>query len=192
MVSFDTLGTDDDTTYYYDGEGQRVMKAVGGSGGPVTIYVYNALRQLVAEYATRWRPLSGTQYLTSDHLGSTRVVTGSDGGAPVVVSRHDYLPFGEEILGRGGRTTALKFAADPVSGPAQKFTGMVMGGSRVKATVIFTLLPRHIFGEVGSLRCSFSSPSATRCISSLTRRSLEIRLNLRRYGAHGNKEASSS
>ena len=120
MVSFDTLGTDDDTTYYYDGEGRRVKKAVGGTGGPETIYVYNVAGQLVAEYATRRRPLSGTQYLTQDHLGSTRAVTGPDGAA---VSRHDYLPFGEEILGRGGRTTALKYAADSMSGPAQKFTG---------------------------------------------------------------------
>ena len=120
MVSFDTLGTDGDTTYYYDGEGRRVKKAVGGSGGPETIYVYNVAGQLVAEYATSWRPLSGTQYLTQDHLGSTRAVTGPDGAA---VSRHDYLPFGEEILGRGGRTTALKYAADSMSGPAQKFTG---------------------------------------------------------------------
>ena len=120
MVSFDTTGTDQDTTYYYDGEGRRVKKAVGGTGGPETIYVYNVAGQLVAEYATRWRPLSGTQYLTQDHLGSTRAVTGPDGA---VVSRHDYLPFGEEILGRGGRTTALKYAADSMSGPAQKFTG---------------------------------------------------------------------
>ena len=32
MVSFDTTGTDQDTTYYYDGEGRRVKKAVGGTG----------------------------------------------------------------------------------------------------------------------------------------------------------------
>ena len=125
MVSFDTLGTDDDTTYHYDGEGRRVKKVVGGSGGPVTIYVYNVLGQLVAEYATRWRPLSGTHYVTKDHLGSTRVVTGPDGAA---VSRHDYLPFGEEILGRGGRTTALNYPADSMSGPAQKFTGKERDG----------------------------------------------------------------
>ena len=123
MVSFDTTGTDDDTTYYYDGEGRRVKKAVGGTGGPETIYVYNVAGQLVAEYATRRRPLSGTHYLTPDHLGSTRAVTGSDGAAPVVLSRHDYLPFGEEILGRGGRTAALNYVSDAISGPAQKFTG---------------------------------------------------------------------
>ena len=121
MVSFDTTGTDGDATYYYDGDGRRVKKAVGGTGGPVTIYVYNVAGQLVAEYATRWRPLSGTQYLTQDHLGSTRAVTGPDGAA---VSRHDYLPFGEEIeASRGNRSSVSGYTADLTDGPAQKFTG---------------------------------------------------------------------
>ena len=119
MVSFDTTGLNTDGTYHYDGEGRRVKRVVGGV---TTTYVYTAGGQLVAEYATSGTPLPGIRYLTPDHLGSTRVVTqavvsGSDGG---VVSRHDYLPFGEEIGSLGGRTTALKYSA---SGPAQKFTG---------------------------------------------------------------------
>ena len=119
MVSFDTTGADTDGTYSYDGEGRRVKRVVGGV---TTTYVYNVLGQLVAEYASSGTPLPGIRYLTPDHLGSTRVVTqavvsGSDGG---VVSRHDYLPFGEEIGSLGGRTTALKYSA---AGPAQKFTG---------------------------------------------------------------------
>ena len=119
MVSFDTTGVNTDATYQYDGEGRRVKRVVGGV---TTTYVYNVLGQLVAEYASRGTPLPGIRYLTTDHLGSTRVVTqavvsGPDGG---VVSRHDYLPFGEEIGSLGGRTTALKYSA---SGPAQKFTG---------------------------------------------------------------------
>ena len=104
--------------YRYDGEGRRVQKEV--VGGKTTTYVYNAAGQLVAEYAGTVP--GALRYLTPDHLGSTRVVTGavvsgSDGG---VVSRHDYLPFGEEIGSLGGRTAALKYSA---SGPAQKFTG---------------------------------------------------------------------
>ena len=119
MVSFDTTGVNTDATYHYDGEGRRVKRVVGGV---TTTYVYNAGGQLVAEYATSGTPLPGIRYLTPDHLGSTRVVTqavvsGSDGG---VVSRHDYLPFGEEIGSLGGRTAALKYSA---TGPAQKFTG---------------------------------------------------------------------
>ena len=126
MVFFDEpVGTDRDTTYVYDGEGRRVRKMVGGSSGIVTTYVYNVSGQLLAEYGGTAPDTPGTRYLTADHLGSTRVVTGavvsgSDGG---VLSRHDYLPFGEEILGQGGRTTALKYSADSMSGPSQKFTG---------------------------------------------------------------------
>ena len=123
MVTFDTSGTDDDTTYAYDGEGRRVRKVVGGSSGATTTYVYNVLGQLVAEY-TGTVP-GALRYLTSDHLGSTRVVTDSDGAA---ISRHDYLPFGEEIPGLGGRTPALKYSADGMSGPAQKFTGKERDG----------------------------------------------------------------
>ena len=119
MVSFDTTGVNTDATYHYDGEGRRVKRVVGGV---TTTYVYNVLGQLVAEYASSGTLLPGIRFLTPDHLGSTRVVTqavvsGSDGG---VVSRHDYLPFGEEIGSLGGRTTALKYSA---SGTAQKFTG---------------------------------------------------------------------
>ena len=119
MVSFDTTGVETDGTYSYDGEGRRVKRVVGGV---TTTYVYNVLGQLVAEYASSGTLLPGIRYLTPDHLGSTRVVSqavvsGSDGG---VVSRHDYLPFGEEIGSLGGRTAALKYSA---SGPAQKFTG---------------------------------------------------------------------
>ena len=119
MVSFDTTGVNTDATYQYDGEGRRVKRVVGGV---TTTYLYNAGGQLVAEYATSGAPLAGIRYLTQDHLGSTRVVTqavvsGPDGG---VVSRHDYLPFGEEIGSLGGRTAALKYSA---SGTAQKFTG---------------------------------------------------------------------
>ncbi|MEP6850910.1 MAG: hypothetical protein ABI999_18780 [Acidobacteriota bacterium] len=42
-------------------------------------------------------------YLTSDHLGSPRINTDQNGA---VIARHDYMPFGEEIDGTGGRTTA--------------------------------------------------------------------------------------
>ena len=121
LVAFDeSLGTDSDTTYSYDGEGRRVQKVVGGSGGITTTYVYNAAGQLVAEYTNPWRQETGTRYLTADHLGSTRVVTGEDQG---VLSRHDYLPFGEEIGSLGDRDQVDGYTASRLDGPAQKFTG---------------------------------------------------------------------
>jgi RHS repeat-associated protein len=71
-----------------DGEGRRVSKT--GSDGTVTTYVYDASGKLVAEYGGT-AAASGTQYLTADGLGSTRLI----GGATMV--REDYLPFGKTI-----------------------------------------------------------------------------------------------
>jgi RHS repeat-associated protein len=94
------------TTYSYDGEGRRVMKATGGS---TVVYVYDAMGKLAAEYGGTV-DTGGPQYLTSDHLGSTRLVTNAGGN---MVSRHDYLPFGEEIpAGVGFRTAGLGYFAD--------------------------------------------------------------------------------
>jgi RHS repeat-associated protein len=100
-------------SYQYDGAGHRVKK-IDNNG--TTIFVYNVENQLIAEY-TSGAPsgVGGTSYLTSDHLGSTRVVMKSDGNA-----RHDFLPFGEELqAGIGGRTSGLGYVADSVR---QKFT----------------------------------------------------------------------
>ena len=88
-------------TYYYDGDGHRVQKVV--TGGATTTYVYDAQGQLAAEYATSAPPaLCATCWLTADHLGSTRMLTDSNG---TVQRRYDFLPFGEEIpQGINGRT----------------------------------------------------------------------------------------
>ena len=103
LVAFDaSFGTDSDTAYSYDGEGRRVCKEFGGTAPD--------------------RP--GTRYLTPDHLGSTRVVTGEDQS---VLSRHDYLPFGEEIgaaLGNRDQASGVSgYTASLADGPTQKFTG---------------------------------------------------------------------
>ena len=45
-------------------------------------------------------------YLHTDHLGSTRLVTNAAGAQ---VSRHDFLPFGEESTATSGGDVALKF-----------------------------------------------------------------------------------
>jgi len=103
------------TSYGYDGAGRRVSRLVNGV---TTVYVYDAMGQLAAEYASAapTAPPCLTCYLTADHLGSTRVVTKNAGA---VVSRHDYLPFGEEIF-TANRTTALGYTPDNIT---QKFTG---------------------------------------------------------------------
>ncbi|HYR76178.1 MAG TPA: RHS repeat-associated core domain-containing protein [Pyrinomonadaceae bacterium] len=119
--------------YGYDGDGNRVRKnfALGEqvrmvySGGQLLAeydistgslkkeYVYGA-KGLIATI----EPSTGTRYTTSDHLGSPRVITSSSAG---VVSRHDYMPFGEEIgVTIGGRTSGMGYSA--VDGLRQKFT----------------------------------------------------------------------
>lgn len=104
--------------YFYDGDGHRVKKV---TGSVTTVFVYNAMGQLTAEYTNDTTPPvagGGTSYLTSDHLGSTRAVTKSDGS---VKARYDYLPFGEELgSGVGGRTTGMGYSA--ADSTKQKFT----------------------------------------------------------------------
>jgi RHS repeat-associated protein len=76
--------------YAYDADGRRVTKT---DATGTTTFVYDAMGRLVAEYGAQ-PEAGGTRYLTQDHLGSTRLVTDESGK---VVSRHDYLPYGEEI-----------------------------------------------------------------------------------------------
>ena len=104
--------------YAYDGEGRRVLKSGAGN---TTVYVYDAAGRLSSEYnsvAPTTAPPCATCYLTTDHLGSVRLVTDA---SQHVISRHDYLPFGEEVPQTyAGRTAALLFGGtDAVN---QKFT----------------------------------------------------------------------
>lgn len=98
--------------YSYDGDGRRVKKVVGNE---TTIFVYNALSQLVAEYSTVSPTTSGTSYIFTDTLGTPRMVINNG-----VVTRHDYLPFGDEIMVYSGRATAQSYQGDLLR---QKFTG---------------------------------------------------------------------
>jgi len=127
---------DNVAAYVYDGEGQRVRKLVGentrfiyGIGGELIAEFDGATGNLKKEYVYGGATLitieptavnaNGTQYTTSDNLGSPRVITNSLGS---VVSRHDYMPFGEEIFaGTGGRTAAMGFGV--ADGNRKKFTG---------------------------------------------------------------------
>lgn len=104
--------------YYYDGDGRRVKKA---KPSETTIFVYNISGQLVAEYTTSTPEQNGTSYLTADTLGTPRVITKADG---TVKSRHDYLPFGEEIYAEtGNRSTEQGYGASliPADKTRQKF-----------------------------------------------------------------------
>lgn len=104
--------------YSYAGDGKRVKKVVPATG-ETTIFVYDSGGNLVAEYSTVLASTNDAKvnYLTSDHLGSPRINTDANGN---IISRHDYLPFGEEIDGTGGRTTGLNDGDDSVR---KQFTG---------------------------------------------------------------------
>ena len=69
-----TIGSGTDT-YAYDGLGQRVSKTVNGQ---TTTYVYDAFGNLAAEYGGD-SSACGTCYVTTDHLGSTRLLTNAGG-----------------------------------------------------------------------------------------------------------------
>jgi RHS repeat-associated protein len=108
-------------TYSYDGEGRRVKKVAGVIE---TVFIYDAMGQLVAEYSTEAAAQNGTRYLTADTLGTPRVVTDGRGA---IVARHDYLPFGEEVgAGVGGRTQQQGYSQP--SGIRQGFTGYEKDG----------------------------------------------------------------
>ena len=86
----------------------------------------DSIGQLAAEYGDG-PSVSGTQYYTADHLGSTRLITDSQGA---VVERLDYFPFGEGFApGMNGRSTdypaynAGARPANPKDGESIKFTG---------------------------------------------------------------------
>jgi RHS repeat-associated protein len=105
------------TTYTYDGDGQRVTKAAPSG---TTVYVYDPFGNLAQEYG----PVtdSGTRYVTSDHLGSTRLVTDASAAQ---VKCYDYLPFGEEIgNGTAGRGSCFGSSQYPASADvlSAKFT----------------------------------------------------------------------
>jgi RHS repeat-associated protein len=103
-------------SYDYDGEGRRVTKSAGGA---TTVYVYDASGALAAEYNSGAAVNAGcaTCYLSYDYLGSVRLITDGTGK---VVSRHDYLPFGEEVpAGSAGRDASWGMGLDDVT---QRFT----------------------------------------------------------------------
>ena len=60
-----------------------------------TIFVYDGTGKLVVEYSTATPTQNPTtNYTATDPLGSPRVITNKQGE---IVSRRDFMPFGEEL-----------------------------------------------------------------------------------------------
>ena len=136
------------STYVYDGDGRRVRRLSGEEswqvygieGQLVAEYeAYTEASSAKTEYGYRngslliiannsptpfCQPdvpcppgLPALQWLVSDQLGTPRMLFDQEGN----VSRHDYLPFGEELFaGTGGRTTTMGYDAE--DGVRQRFT----------------------------------------------------------------------
>lgn len=106
------------------------MKKIVPATGETTVFVYDASGKSVAEYSTIVETPQNAKirYLTTDHLGSPRVLTDQHGA---VISRRDFLPFGEEIgvdvamptlpNGQPARTSGQGYGG--VDSIRQKFTG---------------------------------------------------------------------
>jgi RHS repeat-associated protein len=87
--------------YFYDGEGKRVKKVTDTE---TTVFVYSS-GKLVAEYSTATPPEHPTiNYTATDMLGSPRVITNALGN---VVSRRDFMPFGEDVVSEAGGRDAI-------------------------------------------------------------------------------------
>ena len=105
-------------SYSYDGDGRRIKRNTNGNE---TWQVYGLGGELLAEYAAnatlRLRkqstaiatdscllPLTravGPHWLVDDQLGTPRMVFDHTGGL-AATKRHDYLPFGEELVATQG------------------------------------------------------------------------------------------
>jgi len=123
--------------YSYEGDGKRVKRNTNGNE---TWQVYGLGGELLAEYAanasastpqieygyrngqllvTAGATSGDVHWLVTDQLGTPRMIFDHTGSL-AATKRHDYLPFGEELVAtQGARTTALGYSGDTVR---QKFT----------------------------------------------------------------------
>lgn len=114
-----------ETRFLYDGDGNRVAKI---EEGKTTLYVGEMEKDLSSDQVTKYYSLGGkrvalrestndqgpiTKYLISDHLGSTRGLTGSTGQAN---SQITYFPYGS-IRSNSGQI------------PSRQYTGQVNDNS---------------------------------------------------------------
>jgi RHS repeat-associated protein len=129
--------------YVYDADGRRVRRIVG-SDEKWHIYGFNG--ELIAEYPVNTGPgspskeyayrngqllVSGdsnnVRWTMTDALGTPRIVVGKTGGLSDV-TRHDYLPFGEELFVGSGNssirsTTMGHSTGSNIDGVRKQFTG---------------------------------------------------------------------
>jgi RHS repeat-associated protein len=147
-----TSPVNNNASYFYDGNGRRVKTVVNGTA---TIFVYDAFGNLVAEYGGTATGGISTNYLTQDHLGSTRLMTNDAGGD---VKRYDYRPFGGLLVfpqdggGCAAGTARAGIAGYCLEEPRMMFTGQQRDGE----TGLDYFLARYMSSAQGR----FTSPDA--------------------------------
>lgn len=115
-----TSGSGTSASYWYDGEGHRVKQTVDGV---TTLFAYDGLGRLAVEDGVPATP-SGISYVTTDLLGSVRLVTNASGQ---VVSRHDYSPFGGELTNAARTSLGISYGA--VDSSKLRFTSQQHDGA---------------------------------------------------------------
>jgi RHS repeat-associated protein len=116
-------------------------------GATTTFYVYDALGRLAAEYSKETPTSTGTSYLFTDMLGSTRAITSKTGA---MTECYDYLPFGRMLsTSDNGRSSIGCLQSNPdaqiTSNASQKFTGK----ERDQETGLDYFLARYYSGAQG-------------------------------------------
>ena len=143
--------------YSYGGLGQLVSKTLSSG---TTVYVYDALGRMVAQYSSSapGTTLCQTCYLSVDQLGSTRLVTDQ---AANVIARHDYVPFGQEIPATWAGRGAQWGVDDAVT---QKFTGQERdaetGSDYFKARYYGNLLGRFTSPDPANAGANLMNPQS--------------------------------
>jgi RHS repeat-associated protein len=115
------IATDQNYTYYYDGDGNRMEKADGSTG---TMYWYGPSGEVLAETSLTGtineeyvffngqriaridRPNGAVHYYFSDHLQSASVITDSSGN---ITAEDFYYPYGGLIASTGSDPNHYKF-----------------------------------------------------------------------------------
>lgn len=101
----------------FDANGQRVATQIAGS--LTNVLVYDAMGKLVAEYSVT-TAMGGTQFIFNDPQSSPRTITSVQG---TVIARHDYLPFGDDVLNSVGmRAPGQGYGGTEAA--RQKYVGM--------------------------------------------------------------------
>ena len=87
--------------HYYSSYAGPASVPVNRTGRYVRVQLAGTQSLVLGEVQV-WGQAAKVNWLVTDHLGTVRMIVDKAGGAGV--SRHDYLPFGEELGLVGGRT----------------------------------------------------------------------------------------